>query len=77
VREEAELLRSLFRKRHNLETLLADHVLLRLRNAYITPHSAFCTQEAVQRILDVTVENIEAFERGEPQNVALGVSASE
>lgn len=76
VREEAELLRSIFRKRHNLETLLANHVLLRLRNVYITPHSGFCTQEAVQRILDVTIENIEAYERGDPQNVAIGGAAA-
>jgi D-lactate dehydrogenase len=72
VREEAELLHSFFQKKHNLETLLANHVLLRLRNVYITPHSAFCTQEAVRRILDVTIQNIAAFDRGEPQNVALG-----
>ena len=71
VREEAELLHSLFRKKHDLETLLANHVLLRLRNGYITPHSAFCTEEAVRRIVDVTVENIEAFARGEPQNVVI------
>jgi D-lactate dehydrogenase len=76
VREEAELLRSVFYKRHNLETLLANHVLLRLRNVYITPHSAFCTQEAVQRILDVTTANIEAYARGDPQNVAIGASAA-
>lgn len=69
VREEAELLHSAFRKRHNLETLLANHVLLRLRNAYITPHSGFCTEEAVERILDTTIENILAFARGTPQNV--------
>ena len=69
IREEAELLRSIFRQRHDLETLLADHILLRLRNVYITPHSAFYTREAIQRILNTTVENIAAFARGEPGNV--------
>ena len=72
MREEAELLRSVYRKRHNLETLLADHVLLRLRNVIITPHSAFNTREAVQRILDTTADNISHFLRGEPQNVVTG-----
>ena len=76
VREEAELLHSFFQKKHNLETLLANHVLLRLRNVYITPHSAFCTQEAVRRILDVTIGNIEAFDRGDPQNVAVGATVN-
>ena len=72
VREEAELLRSVYRKKHNLETLLADHVLLRLRNVIITPHSAFNTCEAVQRILETTVDNIAAFARGEPVNIVGG-----
>lgn len=35
----------------------------------ITPHSAFNTKEAVQRILDTTVENITAFTLGKPQNI--------
>ncbi|MBN2552843.1 MAG: 2-hydroxyacid dehydrogenase [Spirochaetales bacterium] len=69
IREEAEMLHSVFRKKHNLETLLADHLLLRLRNVYITPHNAFNTREAVGRILDTTVENIRSFARGQPQNV--------
>lgn len=76
VREEAELLHSAFRKRHDLETLLANHVLLRLRNAYITPHSAFCTEEAVRRISEVTVENIESFTRGAPRNVVVDPSGA-
>lgn len=69
IREEAELLRSFFNKKHDLETLLADHVLLRLRNVVITPHSAFNTQEAVKRILDTTGENIRAFIEGHPRNL--------
>jgi D-lactate dehydrogenase len=72
MREEAELLRSVYRKRHNLDTLLADHVLLRLRNVIITPHSAFNTREAVERILDTTAENILHFTNGKPQNVVAG-----
>jgi len=72
MREEAELLRSVYRKKHNMDTLLADHVLLRLRNVIITPHSAFNTREAVQRILDTTAENIAQFVSGEPQNVVAG-----
>ncbi len=76
IREEVELLRSVFRqqKKHNVETLLTDHILLRLRNVYITPHNAFNTREAVQRILDVTVANIKAFARGKPRNVQGGLS---
>jgi D-lactate dehydrogenase len=71
IREESELLRSIYRKRHDLETLLADHILLRLRTVFITPHSAFYTREAIERILKTTVENITAFSAGEPQNVVV------
>lgn len=72
IREEAELLRSVYQREHNQQTLLADHVLLRLRNVIITPHSAFNTREAVGRILDTTVENIAAFMRGNAPNVVAG-----
>jgi D-lactate dehydrogenase len=69
IREEAELLRSVFNREHNMETLLTDHILLRLRNVVITPHNAFNTDEAVRRILETTVENIRAFQKGEPKNM--------
>jgi D-lactate dehydrogenase len=72
IREEAELLRSVFREEHDLQAILADHILLRLRNVIITPHSAFFTREAVQRILKTTVENIVGFAGSQPQNVVIG-----
>jgi D-lactate dehydrogenase len=68
IREEAELLRRVYEEQHDLDTLLADHVLIRLRNVIVTPHSAFNTREAVQRILETTLENIRAFAAGKPQN---------
>jgi D-lactate dehydrogenase len=69
IRKEAELLRSIYQKKHNMETLLANHVLLRLRNVFITPHSAFYTREAVQKILYTSLDNIGAFIEGSPKNV--------
>jgi D-lactate dehydrogenase len=69
IREEAELLRSAFSREHDMESLLADHILLRLRNVLITPHSAFDTREAVHRILHTTRANIDAFIAAAPQNV--------
>ncbi|MCF7854497.1 MAG: hydroxyacid dehydrogenase [Candidatus Pacebacteria bacterium] len=68
IREEAELVRSVFRKSHNLETLLVNHILLRMRNVIITPHSAFNTREAIQRIINTTIENIQSFLEGTPTN---------
>lgn len=69
--EEQELLRSYFHEQHKTDTLLADHILLRMRNVVVTPHTAFSTQEAVQRILDTTRKNIEGFIAGEPKNLAI------
>lgn len=69
IREEAELLRSIFQRRHNLQALLADQVLLRMRNVYVTPHSAFYTQEALLDILNTTAENIQAFVKGSSMNL--------
>jgi glycerate dehydrogenase len=43
--------------------------LLSAKNCVITPHNAWSTNEARQRIMDVTVQNIEAFLDGHPKNV--------
>lgn len=75
VQEEAELLRSFYEKKYDLERLLSGHILLGLRNVIITPHNAFNTREAVQRILDTTAENMEAFIRGNPQNMVAGAQS--
>ena len=69
IRDDTALLRERFREEYDMDALLADHVLLRQKNVIVTPHSAFNTTEAVRRILDTTVDNITAFERGEPENV--------
>jgi len=68
IREEAELLRTVFNKQHDVRKLLADHVLLHMDNVIITPHIAFNTREAVQCIIDTTCENITSFIKGEPHN---------
>ena len=51
---------------HNLKTVLENHVLIDMPNVIITPHNAFNTTEALQRILDTDTENIKNFiEKGE------------
>lgn len=45
----------------NIEALLKRNLLLRRENVIITPHMAFDSHEAIERILDTTVENIIAF----------------
>lgn len=54
---------------HNLKTALEDHVLMGMPNVMITPHNAFNTVEALERILNTNLANIKAFiEKGEPIN---------
>lgn len=46
----------------------ADHPLLKLHNAYFTPHIAWATQEARVRLQQTAVANVCAFIDGKPQN---------
>ena len=39
----------------------ADHPLLAAKNCYITPHIAWATRAARQRLLDMAVANVRAF----------------
>ncbi len=52
-----------------LRTLLLNHSLLNRDNVVITPHIAFNSREAVQRILEMTLDNLRAFLSGRPQNL--------
>ncbi|MBN2204278.1 MAG: hydroxyacid dehydrogenase [Thermoleophilia bacterium] len=69
IREEAELLSAVFDREHDPRAILTQCAFVRLRNVLITPHSAFHTREAVQEIIDTTIENIRGFASGHPQNV--------
>ena len=43
--------------------------LLRCPNAYLTPHIAWATFEARQRLMQIAVDNLQRFIDGQPQNV--------
>lgn len=45
-----------------------ENPLLAAPNCYMTPHIAWATVEARQRLLQIVVENIAAFQNGTPQN---------
>jgi D-lactate dehydrogenase len=72
VGEEAELLSSSYDV-DTLRSVVQSHALLRMPNVIITPHVGFNSTEAVQRIIQTTVDNIEAFRNGRPQNVVGNV----
>jgi len=52
-----------------LKNVLANQYLIDHPRVIVTPHNAFNTKEALERILSVTVENIEAFIAGAPKNI--------
>ena len=46
-----------------------DNPLLKQKNAFITPHIAWATEEARTRLIDTCVENVKSFIEGQPINV--------
>lgn len=47
----------------------ADNPLLSAPNCLVTPHIAWATKEARSRLMNIAVENLNAFLRGKAQNV--------
>ncbi len=45
-----------------------DNPLLTAPNCFITPHNAWATNEARQRLLNIALDNIKAYQDGTPQN---------
>lgn len=68
IKEEPQLLHETFQKKCDLKTLLEEHMLLEMPNVYITPHNAFNSTEALMRILDTTIDNLNSFFEGTPKN---------
>jgi|SRR3989344_2172042 len=67
--EEIELLsQKINNNQVDFKMLLQDHMLMERENVIITPHNAFNSIEALERILQTTVENIKAFESGKSIN---------
>ncbi len=68
IKEEKQLLAS-NEPAEKLRLLLSNHILRNRENVVITPHSAFNSREALNRILDTTVANILAFAVEKPINI--------
>ncbi|MFA6462287.1 MAG: hydroxyacid dehydrogenase [Candidatus Woesearchaeota archaeon] len=61
--EESQLVSKNFSPSCNLKTLVEDHVLMTMSNVIVTPHNAFNTHEALMRILQTTIDNIQGFKK--------------
>jgi D-lactate dehydrogenase len=69
IKEEKELLSQAFLKTCDLQTVVQDHLLIQDHRVIVTPHNAFNSKEAILRILETTVENIQAQLKSEMLNV--------
>ena len=46
-----------------------DHLLYGAPNCLITPHQAWASKQAREKLMGICIENVQAFMKGEPQNV--------
>lgn len=67
--KELDLLRDENSREGDVDTVLNNQYLIEHPDVIITPHNAFNTKEALERIFDTTVENIKAYEKGEEINL--------
>ncbi len=47
----------------------ADNPLLSAKNCYITPHIAWASVNARERLMNIAITNIQAYQSGKPENV--------
>lgn len=53
----------------SVEPIRTDNPLLKAPNIIITPHIAWAPKESRQRLMNIAVSNLEAFQKGNPVNV--------
>lgn len=51
------------------EPIKADNPLLKAKNCFITPHISWAPKESRQRLMDIALNNLQAFVEGNPVNV--------
>ena len=67
--DEGVILTSEHPNQESLRVVLANHYLMKHPRVIVTAHIAFDTQEAIERILTVTIDNVAAFQSGTPVNL--------
>lgn len=69
TKDELALLSRTKVREEELRTVIANHVLMKHKNVLITPHTAFNSKEALERILETTISNIKGFLAKKPINL--------
>lgn len=63
VKEDTQVMSRHFPKKCDMRIILENHILAKKNNVIITPHNAFNSVEALQRILETTVDDVKGFLR--------------
>ncbi|MBU0470195.1 MAG: hydroxyacid dehydrogenase [Nanoarchaeota archaeon] len=77
LEEESALIELFHRKKGehwkeaDKKVLTVNLALIKMKNVFITPHNAFNTTEAINRILDATVKNIKGFKNKRSVNLVF------
>jgi len=61
LKEEYNFLERGHKDLEELQAIVQDHELIKRTNVHVTPHNAFNTQDALERITNTTLENITNF----------------
>ena len=72
VKEEQELLvKGKIAESEKLKTILLNHIFIDLDNVIVSPHNAFNTEEALESIVAMTIDNIDGYLKGKPINLVI------
>jgi len=72
VKEEQELLvKGKIAESEKLKTILLNHIFIDLDNVIVSPHNAFNTEEALESIVAMTIDNIDDYLKGKPINLVI------
>lgn len=67
--DEIEVLTSVYKKDVDLKTIVLNHVLVNHPRVIITPHNAFNTKEALERITKTAISNVKSYLNNTPVNL--------
>jgi len=71
LKEEAQILHDDEKISANMKTVVTNHVLINHPKVIATPHNAFNSYEAINRILNTTIKNIVEFKLGRIPNTII------